>query len=152
MSIEATTGKPLNILLVEDNPAHAELVMRGFEDLSIPNKVFHVPDGAVALDYLFGRGEHADRHHSPRPHVILLDLRLPRVDGLEVLRQIKSAEELRGIPVVVLTTSQSSEDLKRAYQEHTNSYVVKPMDFTGFSRLTAELGSYWLELNQQSMM
>lgn len=137
-----------NILLVEDNPDHAELVMRGFDDIPIPNKISHVADGKAALDYLFGRGDYTDRERHPQPHIILLDLRLPRVDGLEVLKEVKASEELRSIPIVVLTTSSADGDVKRAYEEHTNSYVVKPMDFNGYLELTGELGSYWLERNR----
>ncbi len=146
----ARAQRPFNILLVEDNPAHAELVVRGFEDLPLAHEIHHVLDGAAALDYLFRRGEYSDRERSPRPEMILLDLRLPRVDGLEVLRQIKSCEELRAIPVVVLTTSSADADVRGAYQRHTNSYVVKPMDFSGFTRLTDDIGSYWLERNHRS--
>jgi len=147
-----TSALPFKILLVEDDWAHAELVTRGFEDIPIPCEIAHVPDGAAALDYLFRRGEYADDQLSPRPHIILLDLRLPRVDGLEVLRQIKSSEALRTIPVVILTTSSNDNDVKRAYDLHTNSYMVKPSGFEGFFQLTNELGSYWLERNHQSPM
>ena len=100
-------GEPLTILLVEDNPAHAELVMRSFESQRVANKIFHVWDGEEALDYLFRRGNYENPQKSPRPNVVLLDLRLPKIDGLEVLREIKSAEGLKRIPVVILISSQA---------------------------------------------
>ena len=104
-------------------------------------------DGEAALDYLFRRGQYADPEQSPRPHVILLDLRLPKIDGLEVLEQIKKAEELRRIPVVILTTSKEEADVARAYDHYVNSYLVKPVDFTEFTKLMETLGCYWLGWN-----
>ena len=150
MSDKATRSGRFNVLLVEDNIAHAELVMRGFEEVALPSKIFHVLDGAAALDFLFRRGAYTDERLSPKPDFVLLDLRLPRIDGLEVLRQVKASETLRSIPVVVLTTSSADDDVVRAYEAHTNSYVVKPTSFTGFSQLTDELSSYWLERNYQA--
>lgn len=144
---KAIKGEPLYILLVEDNPAHAELVIRSFESQRVVNRIFHVKDGEEALDYLFHRGHYQDPATSPRPNVILLDLRLPKVDGLEVLREIKSSEGLKRIPVVVLTTSQAEIDASRAYDYHANSYLVKPLDFEHFTRLMEELGFYWLGWN-----
>ena len=140
-------GEPLVILLVEDNSAHAELIMRNFEDHRIANTLYHVTNGEAALDYLFQRGAYADPEQSPVPHLILLDLRLPRVDGLEVLQEIKATSELRTIPVVILTTSEAEQDAVRAYEHHANSYLVKPVDFEQFSRLMEELGFYWLAWN-----
>ncbi len=142
-------GGPLTILLVEDNSAHAELVMRNFEDHLVANKIMWVEDGAAALDYLFCRGEYADRDKYPMPQLILLDLRLPKIDGIEVLRQIKAEENLRTIPVVVLTTSEAELDIARAYANHANSYIVKPVDFNNFTRLMKDLGLYWLCWNQK---
>ena len=140
-------GEPLTILLVEDNPAHAELVIRSFESQRVANKIFHVWDGEEALDYLLRRGHYADPEKSPRPNVVLLDLRLPKIDGLEVLREIKSTEGLKRIPVVILTTSQAEIDASRAYDCHANSYLIKPLDFELFTRLMEELGFYWLGWN-----
>ncbi len=142
-------GGPLTILLVEDNSAHAELVMRNFEDHLVANKIMWVEDGAAALDYLFCRGEYADRDKYPMPQLILLDLRLPKIDGIEVLRQIKAEENLRTIPVVVLTTSEAELDIAKAYANHANSYIVKPVDFNNFTRLMKDLGLYWLCWNQK---
>ena len=140
-------GNALEILLVEDNPAHAELVMRSFENQRVANKIFHVSDGEEALDYLFQRGKYQNPEKAPRPNLILLDLRLPKIDGLEVLREVKSSEGLKRIPVVVLTTSQAEIDASRAYDYHANSYLVKPLDFELFTKLMKELGFYWLAWN-----
>ena len=142
-------GKPLVILLVEDDTDHAELVIRSFQDHRVANRIYHVPDGEAALDYLFRRGDYASPEKSPRPHLILLDLRLPRIDGLEVLKEIKEDEKLRCIPVVILTTSEAESDLARAYDCHTNSYLVKPIDFAKFTQLMKDLGFYWLCWNRQ---
>jgi CheY-like chemotaxis protein len=140
-------GEPLCLLLVEDNPAHAELVIRSFENQRVANKIKHVKDGEEALDYLFRRGQFKNPEKSPRPNVILLDLRLPKIDGLEVLREIKKTEGLKRIPVVVLTTSQAEIDASKAYDYHANSYLVKPLDFELFTKLMEELGFYWLGWN-----
>jgi CheY-like chemotaxis protein len=140
-------GESLVILLIEDNPAHAELIRRNFETYRIANRLYHVPDGEAALDYLFRRGAYADPAQSPRPHLILLDLRLPRIDGLEVLKVIKTSQELRPIPVVILTTSEAEQDVVHAYQHYANSYLVKPVDFAEFTALMEELCLYWLVWN-----
>ena len=142
-------GEPLAILLVEDNPDHVELIMRSLQDHRVANKIYHVPDGESALDYLFRRGNYADPEKSPRPHVILLDLRLPKIDGMEVLEEIKATDELKRIPVVVLTTSKAEGDVARAYGNHANSYLVKPVDFDKFSKLLDDLGFYWLSWNRK---
>jgi len=110
-------------------------------------RLYHLEDGASALDYLFQRGAYADPDSSPRPAIILLDLRLPRVDGLTVLQTIKAAPELNRIPVIILTTSQAEADVARAYDAHANSYLVKPVEFPQFVNLVRELGCYWLEWN-----
>ena len=140
-------GEPILVMLVEDNTDHAELVMRTLEEHRIANKICHFADGQTALDYLMLRGEYKDPSTSPRPHVILLDLRLPRVDGLEVLQSIKDNGELKAIPVVVLTTSEAEKDVARAYNNHVNSYLVKPVGFDEFRRLMNDLGFYWLSWN-----
>lgn len=135
------------VLLVEDNDDHAELVIRQLSEHSIHADLVRVSDGQEALDYLFHNGKYTDPADSPRPHVVFLDLRLPKVDGLEVIKILKESEELRKIPVVVLTTSASERDVTRAYVNHANSYVVKPVDFEKFRDLMNELGFYWLNWN-----
>jgi len=137
-------GEPLSILLVEDNLDHADLVMRSLEDHKMSNRIFHVIDGEQALDYLKRRGKFSDPKSSPRPHVILLDLRLPKVDGLEVLKEIREDENLTKLPVVVLTTSNGDRDVAKAYEYRANSYVVKPLDFVCFAEMMKDLGFYWL--------
>jgi CheY-like chemotaxis protein len=138
---------PLLVLLVEDNDDHAELVMRNFEKLDFPCHIKHVRDGEAALDYLFRRGVYAGLAGTPFPSLILLDLRLPRIDGLSVLKEIKAAEDLQVIPIVILTSSESDSDIHSAYQNHVNSFLVKPLDGACFSRLMQELGLYWLQRN-----
>ncbi|MEM7351441.1 MAG: response regulator [Acidobacteriota bacterium] len=138
---------PFRILLVEDNQDHAELVMRSLEDHPMPNTVHHLSDGEAALDYLFRRGSFADEGQSPRPHIILLDLRLPKIDGLDVLKELRTAKELDEIPVIILSTSSADADVGKAYSNHANSYLVKPNDFQTFDDLMKALGFYWLGWN-----
>ena len=140
-------GEPLTILLVEDNSDHAELIIRNMADFKVANTINHVKDGQAALDYLYGRGKYADRKLFPMPHLMLLDLRLPKVDGLEVLKEVKTCEALRAIPVVILTTSDTEKDMAMAYEYHANSYVTKPVNFVDFSNLLKDLGFYWLAWN-----
>lgn len=140
-------GEPIVILLVEDDPAHAEIVRRNFREFRMANRLEHVEDGQEALDYLHRQGRYTDQETAPRPGLILLDLRLPRVDGLEVLQHIKEDPELQFIPVVVLTTSAAESDMVRAYANHANSYLVKPVDFSQFLELMKILGYYWLVWN-----
>lgn len=142
-------GEPLTILLVEDNPDHAELVMRNMADFQVANTIIHVEDGEAALDYLHGRGVYVDRKQFPMPHLMLLDLRLPKVDGLEVLKEVKNSEALRPLPVVILTTSDAERDMAMAYEYHANSYVTKPVVFDEFSKLLKDLGFYWLAWNKR---
>ena len=142
-------GEPLTILLVEDNPDHAELVMRNMEDFQVANSIIHLEDGEAALDYLYGRGMYSDRKRFPLPHLMLLDLRLPKIDGLEVLREVKRDETLRPLPVVILTTSDAERDMAMAYEYHANSYVTKPVNFADFSALLKDLGFYWLAWNKR---
>lgn len=137
------------ILLVEDNPAHAEIVIRSFQDHHITNHIVHVLDGEAALDYLLHRGQFIGAENHPRPRVILLDLRLPKIGGLQLLHEIKTCETLLNIPVVILTTSEAERDLSLAYANHVNSYLVKPVDFAKFSQLIDDLGCYWLDWNRQ---
>ena len=141
-------GKPIVILLVEDDPAHAEIVLRTFKEFRLANRIMHVEDGQAALDYLYRKGEFSDPQTSPRPHIVLLDLRLPKVDGLEVLKQIKSDQDLHSIPVVILTTSEAETDRVKAYDCHANSYLVKPVDFIRFVELMKAFGYYWLAWNE----
>jgi len=145
--VTTLNGEPLTILLVEDNEAHAELVMRGMRDQRVANRIYHVLDGEQALDYLFCRGKFSDVTTCKKPNLILLDLRLPRIDGLEVLRIIKENPELRRIPVVILTSSDAESDIAKSYDYHANSYVVKPLNFKTFTRLMEDLGFYWLGWN-----
>ena len=142
-----TPVEPFTILLVEDNPAHAELVARSFEGHQIANRIYHVSDGEAALNYLFRQGEYSDPAKYPWPNLILLDIRLPKASGLEILKQIKRDGKLQFIPVVILTTSAAEQDVAGAYQEHANSYLVKPADYAEFSKLMEELGYYWLGWN-----
>ena len=141
-------GEPIVILLVEDDEAHAEIVRRNFENCRIANTVMRVADGQAALDYLYHRNGFSDSAKSPQPGIILLDLRLPKVDGLEVLKIIKADKDLLEIPVVILTTSKAEADMVKAYDSHANSYLVKPVDFKQFTQLMETFGFYWLAWNQ----
>ena len=140
-------GEPLNILLVEDNIAHAEMVIRSFEQHRVANIIGHVDNGQDALDFVFNQGEYTDEQAYPTPHCMLLDLRLPKVDGLEVLRRIKIDDYYKKMPIVILTTSAAEKDVAMAYDYHANSYLVKPMDFAKFEEMMDELGYYWLAWN-----
>ena len=140
-------GEPLHILLIEDNEAPAELVIRGMRDQQVANTIHPVVEGEQAPDYLFMRGAYAARIKNPRPDFVLPDLRLPRVDGLEVLRTIKTTPSLLRIPVVILTSSDAETDIAKSYDYHANSYVVKPLDFKSFTKLMKDLGFYWLGWN-----
>lgn len=142
-------GEPLTILLVEDNPDHAELVMRNMEDFQVANTIVHVEDGEAALDYLYGIGKYTDRKQFPLPHLMLLDLCLPKIDGMEVLKVVKSDAALRPMPVVILTTSDAERDIAMAYEYNANSYVTKPVSFVEFSKLLKDLGFYWLAWNKR---
>lgn len=141
-------GQEVTILFAEDNESHARLVLRCLEDHSVSNTIYHVRDGEAALDFVHQRGDYSDPDLAPRPDVVLLDLRLPRVDGLDVLREIKESPDLMTIPVVILTTSDAETDVAQAYQLHANSYLVKPIDFETFSRMLGGLGFYWLAWNK----
>ena len=141
-------GDPIAILLVEDDAAQAEIVRRNLADFRVANRIVHVEDGQAALDYLFHEGGYGDPAKFPRPDLILLDLRLPKVDGQEVLRRIKESEELRTIPTVVLTTSHAEGDMIAAYANSAASYLVKPVDFQKFTELMSAFGFYWLAWNR----
>lgn len=136
------------ILLVEDNPSDEELTLRALKKSNILNRVVVVRDGAEALDYLFVRGHHASRSTDESPQVVLLDLKLPKIDGLEVLRAIRADERTKLLPVVVLTSSIQEQDVVRSYGLGANSYVRKPVDFTQFVEAVRQLGLYWLVINQ----
>jgi len=142
-------GNAIEILLVEDNPNDVELTLRALNRHNLANKVFVVKDGAEALDYIFSAGDYADRDINRPPKLILLDLKLPKVDGLEVLRQIKSDERTKTVPVVVLTSSREEQDMIESYRLGVNSYIVKPVDFDKFLDSVGDLGLYWLLLNEQ---
>ncbi|MFZ2071506.1 MAG: response regulator [Halobacteriota archaeon] len=141
-------SKQIIILLVEDDEAHAKLIMRALDEVNVPKRIFWVNDGEAALDFLFHHGIYRDEKESPRPDLIVLDLRLPKRDGHEVLREIKKSRELRNIPVVVITASQKEEDEMLAYSNYVNSYLLKPSDFHEFAGMIYEAGSYWLIWNQ----
>ena len=143
------SSSEVEILLVEDSPRDAEITLRALRKRNLVNHVVHVKDGQEALDWLFGRGVHAGRDASQHPKVVLLDLKLPKVDGLEVLRAIRADPRTQLQPVVVMTSSQEQRDLVESYKLGVNSYVVKPVDFDAFSAAVAELGHYWLLVNKQ---
>jgi CheY-like chemotaxis protein len=137
----------VEILLVEDNPLDAELTIRALKKGGLANKLLWLKDGEQALDYLFRRGAYADRDDI-LPRLVLLDLKMPRVDGIEVLRTIKKDERTRRIPVVVMTSSQEERDVAQSYDFGVNSYVVKPVDFGAFADLARQAGFYWLAINR----
>ena len=136
------------ILHVEDNPSDTELTLRAFERQKIGNEIIVAEDGREALDYLFGTGKYSGRDTSEQPTVILLDLNLPLIDGKEVLRQIRSNELTRRLPVVILTSSKEEQDLTKSYDLGVNSYIRKPVDFNQFSEAIRQLGLYWLVINE----
>lgn len=140
-------GEPLLILHVEDDPAHAEIARRNLERIRVPARIIHLADGQIALDYLFHQGVYANAQDCPRPDIILLDLRLPKVSGQEVLSRVKSHPNLATIPVVILSTSRTEDDVDLAYSHRVNSYLVKPLDLDQFSHLVESFGFYWLEGN-----
>jgi len=138
----------VEILLVEDDPHDVELTIRALRKHNLANKVHVVKDGAEALEFIFGTGAYTERDVNNKPKVILLDLKLPKVDGLEVLRRIKSDERTQVIPVVVLTSSREERDIVESYKLGVNSYITKPVDFDKFVQTVSELGLYWLLVNQ----
>lgn len=143
-----TKDEPLVVLLVEDNPQHAEIIFRLLRNHRVALRIHHVTDGEAALDYLYRRGIYVDHLQYPMPHLILLDLRLPKVDGIDVLKQVKLSKDLRTLPVVVLSSSDAKIDIESAYRQHVNSYLVKPIDYEKFAVMIETLGSYWLTLNR----
>jgi two-component system, response regulator len=137
----------VEILLVEDSPQDLELALRALTKAHLSNRIEVARDGAEALDFIFCEGAHADRKIENCPKVILLDLKLPKVDGLEVLKRIKGDERTKTIPVVALTSSQEQSDVMASYRLGVNSYIVKPVNFEGFARAVQDLGMYWVLLN-----
>lgn len=138
----------VEVLLVEDNPTDAELCIEALKEYNLGNRLVWVKDGAQALDFLFCRGPYADRNPSNALKVVLLDLRLPKVDGMEVLRAVKGDERTRMIPVVVMTSSKEDRDLVESYQLGVNSFIQKPVDFDSFAKEVANVGLYWLITNK----
>ncbi|OGO33710.1 MAG: two-component system response regulator [Chloroflexi bacterium RBG_16_56_8] len=137
----------IDILLVEDNARDAELTIRALKKKNLANHLFRVEDGADALNFMFGRGKYAERRANHRPRVILLDLKLPKVDGLEVLRELRADARTKTIPIVIVTSSGQDPDIKTAYELGANSYVVKPVNFEAFFEAMTTLGFYWLLIN-----
>ena len=141
-------GKDVEILIVEDNPDHADLILRVLKKRNLANRILVARDGREALDFIFGNGVHAGRQVDERPKLILLDLKLPKVDGMEVLKKVKSDERTKVIPIVILTSSQEEWDVSESYKLGVNSYIVKPVTFENFSDAVSELGLYWMLLNK----
>ena len=140
--------KPIELLLIEDNPQDLELALLALQQGSVPPRVHVARDGAEALDFIFCQGPYADRHITNQPKVILLDLKLPKVDGLEVLKRLKQDPRTAIIPVVVLTSSKEQSDVVESYKLGVNSYIVKPVNFERFTEAVRDLGLYWMRLNQ----
>jgi len=139
--------KPAHILLVEDNSMDIELTLDAFHEAKLLNTIYVVKSGLDALDYLFGKGKYSDRKEYPLPNLVLLDLKLPGIDGFEVLKQIKAAPVLKRLPVVILTSSKEEGDRALSYDRGANSYLVKPVSFEGFLGIVREINGYWLSLN-----
>jgi CheY-like chemotaxis protein len=138
----------VEILLAEDNPRDAEMTMRALRKINFLNKVHWVKDGEEALNYLMRTGEYSDRDAGNSPKLILLDIKMPKVDGIEVLRRVKSNDKLKGIPVVVMTSSNEERDIFESYQLGVNSYIVKPVEFGAFVETVAQIGLYWMLTNR----
>jgi CheY-like chemotaxis protein len=140
-------NKIVEILLIEDNPYEAELAIRSLRKYNFTNNLYHIDDGAEALDFIFERGKYEGMGIRSKPKLIMLDIKLPKVDGIEILRQLKAHERTKTIPVVILTSSKENQDIKACYDLGANSYIVKPVEFDSFSKAVAELGMYWMLLN-----
>lgn len=136
------------ILIVEDNPNDAQLTMRSLKKNNLANHIMHVSDGQAAVDYLFGEGEYQGRNVLDQPKVVLLDLKLPKLNGLQVLARIRGDARTKMLPVVILTSSQQESDLIESYKLGANSYIVKPVEFENFAKSVQEVGLYWLLLNK----
>jgi two-component system response regulator len=142
------SAEKIEILLAEDNERDAEMTLRGLRKHNLSNRVHRVKDGAEALDFLFCTGAYADRGQEDLPKLILLDLKMPKVDGIEVLRRIKSEERTRALPVVMMTSSNEERDVVESYRLGVNSYIVKPIEFAGFAEVVAKIGFYWVLSNR----
>jgi CheY-like chemotaxis protein len=140
----------VEILIVEDNPQDAELAIRALRKHNLANRLIHLTDGELALDFIFARGVYQGRDINNLPKVILLDLKMPKVTGMEVLEQVKGDPRTKSIPVVILTSSAEDPDIKKSYALGANSYIVKPVEFDNFSKTIAELGMYWMAINKHS--
>lgn len=138
----------IEILLVEDNPNDAELAIRALKKQNLGNNLIHVEDGAEALDFIYGMGKYSSRNTNNIPKVILLDLKLPKVGGIEVLQKVKADPRTKAIPVVVLTSSAEDPDIKKCYELGANSYIVKPVQFDNFAKTIANIGLYWVVVNK----
>lgn len=142
------SSNEVEILLAEDNLSDAELIIRALRKVNLANHLIHVKDGEEALEFIFATGAFAGREKKNMPKVILLDIKMPKVDGIEVLRQIKTNEETKRIPVVIMTSSKEEQDIIRSYELGVNSFVVKPVEFNNFAKAVSELGLYWVLINQ----
>lgn len=142
-----SAGLPVEILLVEDSESDLQLTLRALQKGNVANRIEVARDGEEALDFMFARGAHASRPNE-NPRLVLLDLKLPKVDGLDVLRTLKSDPRTRSVPIVILTSSKEQRDIVESYDLGVNSYIVKPVDFEGFMKAVMELGLYWMLLNQ----
>ncbi len=142
------TNGEIEILLVEDSPTDAEMTIRALKKSNLANRLLHLKDGAAALDFLFSEGEYKDRKSGIPPRVILLDLKMPKVNGIEVLRRIKAEEATKTIPVVMLSSSKEDPDIKECYALGANSYIVKPVEFDSFYKAIAALGFYWMIMSE----
>ena len=138
----------VEILLIEDNPNDAELAIRALTKNKIKNKLIHLNDGEIALEFLFGTGRYEGRNVLKKPKVILLDLKMPKVGGIELLKKIKANDNTKNIPVVVLTSSKENPDIEQSYALGANSYIVKPVDFDNFIKAVSDIGFYWMILNE----
>jgi two-component system, response regulator len=144
--------KEVEILLVEDNVYDAEMTIRALKRVNLANKLVHLQDGEEAINFLFGQEQFAGRDINNTPKVILLDIKMPKVDGIEVLRRIKANQATRMIPVVIMTSSKEEQDIVTSYSFGVNSYVVKPVEFEGFAKAVSELGMYWLLTNEAPLL
>ncbi len=138
----------IEIILVEDSMEDADLIMRSLKKNNLSNSVIHLKDGAEALDFMFAKGAYSSRNILDKPKVVLLDLKMPKVDGLQVLRELKSDPRTKSIPVVIMTSSREDRDIIESHELGANSYVVKPVSFENFAKAVADLGLYWLMINQ----
>jgi two-component system response regulator len=147
-----STNNIVDILLVEDNPYEARLTLMSLEEQNLGKNIVHVDDGAEALDFIFGKGQYTERGPDNNPKMILLDLNMPKIGGLEVLRRIKADDRTKSIPIVILSSSKEDSDLVTSYMLGVNSYVVKPVEFDTFTKAISDIGAYWMLLNESSVL